>query len=546
MADLVADYVIVGGGLVGCVIASRLSQNDEEVILLEAGPDATGNPAARFFLSGLSLQGGELDYAYPSDPVATTANRVHHLSAGKALGGGTVINFGGWLRGDAADYDEWAEVAGDKRWSYKGLKPWFVKSEKFYDSGADPQEHGFDGPMYVTSIAAADEGQRKYPLRETVKDAWAELGVPHNVDRENSASVGVNEMHENSNKQGMRQPSNVVYPLDRAKVFTSTPVYRVIFDGTEAAGIKATGVELVDGRKVTARKQVIVSAGAYQTPKILMLSGIGPSTDLANHGIPLVHESPYVGQNLHDHYAIHLAFRVRDPSLGYAFGGASFPHDPAFLKGLPWDWIANKPLPGEILSKHQHETKPGWEKRNVYEVLTAYVVPGIPGIPIDGTHLATSTMLLLPTSRGSVTIRSNSPTDLPRVQPNYLSTQLDRDTLVHATRTTVKLLTATENLKQIVESESPPVKEGLEGLAPLTVDTSDEAILERLQRTGEQHQHSGGTAAMGKVVDGEGRVFGVTGLRIADASIIPVPLGGHPQATLYAMAEQLASMILAS
>ncbi|OTA60273.1 GMC oxidoreductase [Hypoxylon sp. EC38] len=538
MANLIADYVVVGGGLAGCVIASRLSESGKDVILLEAGPDPAGNPATKFFLSGLSLQGGELDYAYPSDPVATTANRVHHLSAGKALGGGTVINFGGWLRGDAADYDEWAEVAGDKRWSYEGLKPWFVKSETFYDSSADPREYGFEGPMYVTSIAATEGGRRKYPLRETVKNAWAELGVHHNVDRKNGASVGVNEMHENSDKNGERQPSNVVYPLNRVKVFTNAPVYRVTFDGT-----KATGAELIDGRKVIARNEVIVSAGAYQTPKILMLSGIGPSAGLAEHGIPLVHDSPHVGQNLHDHYAIHLAFRVRDPSLGYAFGSAGF-QNPAFLKGLPWDWIANQPLPEEIFSKNRQETKPGWEKRNIYEVLTAYVVPGIPGIPIDGTHIATSTMLLLPTSRGTVTIRSSSPTDLPRVQPNYLSTQLDRDALVHATRTTVKVLTATENLKPIVEGESPPVKEGLEGLTPLTVDTSDEVILERLQRTGEQHQHSGGTAAMGKVVDGEGKVLGVTGLRVADASIIPVPLGGHPQATLYAMAEQLASMIL--
>ncbi|KAH8163869.1 hypothetical protein CIB48_g4374 [Xylaria polymorpha] len=540
MADLTADYVVVGGGLAGCVVASRLSQNGKDVILLEAGPDPTGNPATAFFLTGLSLQGGELDYAYPSEPVPTTADRVHHLSAGKALGGGTVINFGGWLRGDAADYDEWAELAGDKRWSYDGLKPWFIKSEKYYDSGADPQEHGFDGPMYVTSVAGADDGQRKYPLRETVKKAWEELGISHNVDRKNGASAGLVEMHENADSKGMRQPSNVVYPLDKANVLTDAPVYRVTFDETK----KVTGVELVDGRKVTARKEVIVTAGAYQTPKILLLSGVGPSADLAEHGIQLIHESPHVGQNLHDHYAIHLAYRLRDPSLGYAFGSTGF-QNPAFFKGLPWDWIANHTLPNDIFSKHKNETKPDWDKRNVFEILTAYVVPGIPGIPIDGTHISTSTMLLLPTSRGTVTIRSSSPTDLPRVQPNYLSTQHDRDVLVHATRRTIQALTTTENLKGIVESEAPPVKDGLDGLTPLTADTSDEVILDRLQRTGEQHQHSGGTAAMGTVVDGEGKVFGVTGLRVADASIIPVPLGGHPQATLYAVAEQLASMILA-
>ncbi|KAF2970998.1 hypothetical protein GQX73_g2550 [Xylaria multiplex] len=536
MADCIADYIVVGGGLAGCVVASRLSQNDKDVILLEAGPDPAGNPATTSFLASLSLQGSELDYAYPTEPVPTTADRVHHLSAGKALGGGTVINYGGWIRGDAADYDEWAELVGDKRWSYQGLKPWFIKTEKFYDSSADPQEHGFDGPMCITSISGAEEGQRKYPLRDTVKKAWAEIGASHNVDRKNGASVGIIEMQENCDRKGMRQPSNVVYSLNKVNVFTNSPVHRITFDATNTA----TGVELVDGRKVTARKEVIISAGTYQTPKILMLSGVGPSAELKKHGIHLVHDSPSVGQNLHDHYAIHLAYRLRDPSLGYSFGSAGF-QNPAFSKGLPWDWVANQRLPEHVSSKHKLETRPGWEKRNVYEVLTAYIVPGTPGIPIDGSHICTSTMLLLPTSRGAVTIRSSSPTDLPCIKPNYLSTQHDRDALVHATRTTLKVLTASESLKAIVQSESPPIKEGLEGLVPLTVDTSDEVILDRLQRTGEQHHHSGGTAAMGKVVDEEGKVYGVTALRVIDASIIPVPLGGHPQTSLYAMAEQLAT-----
>ncbi|KAI1321949.1 GMC oxidoreductase [Xylariaceae sp. FL0255] len=541
MADLTADYIVVGGGLAGCVVASRLSQSDKKpkVILLEAGTDATGNPAAATFLSGLSLQWGELDYAYPSEPVAATAGRVHRMSAGKALGGGTLINYGGWLRGDAADYNEWADLVQDKRWSYDGLKPWFVKSENFYNPNADPKEHGFDGPMHVTAVSAAEGEQRQYPLRETVRKAWTELGVPVNADRKNGYSGDLVEIHENCDKNGMRQPANVVYPLDRVNVLTNTLVARVTFDGT-----KATGVELADGRKVTARIETIISAGAYQTPKILMLSGIGPPAELAKYGINLVHDSAYVGQNLHDHYAIHLAFRLRDPSLGYALGSPGFAN-PAFFKGLPWDWIANKRLSEDIASKHKNDTKLGWEKRNVYEVMTAYVVPGIPGIPVDGTHLATSTMLLLPTSRGTVGIRSGSPDDLPVIQPNYLATEHDKDALIQGVRTTVKLLTATKDLGAVVESESPPVKEGLEGLTALTVDASDEVILSRLEQTGEQHQHSGGTAAMGKVVDGEGKVLGVTGLRVADASIIPVPIGGHPQATLYAVAEQLAGMILA-
>ncbi|KAF2964296.1 hypothetical protein GQX73_g9284 [Xylaria multiplex] len=534
MGDLAADYIVVGGGLTGCPIASRLSQSNEkpEVILLEAGPDPSGNPAIAGFLSGLSLLGSELDYAYPSEPVVDTANRVHHLNAGKVLGGGSILNFGGWLRADAADYDQWAEAAGDKRWSYEGIKPWLSKTERFHDPRA--QDHGPDGPMHVTSISAAESGARRYPLRDTVKQAWAEIGVSINPGKDGS-TTGLTEMHENS-RNGLRQPSNVAYPLDGVKVFTNTVAYRVTFAGT-----RATGVELTDGRKITARKEVILCAGAYRTPQVLMLSGIGPSTILAEHGIPTVYESPQVGQNLHDHFAIYLAFRLRDPSLGYALGSAGF-QKPAFLNGFPWDWVASQPLPEDIITRN--EAGNNLKKRNFYEIITAYVPPGIPGIPIDGTHIATSTMLLLPTSRGTVSIRSGSPNDLPRIQPSYLSTPLDRDALVHATRETVRVITATEAMKPIVEGESPPSGNGLGSLTPLTADASDELIEERIRLTGTQHHHSGGTAAMGTVVNGEGKVLGVQGLRVGDASIIPVPLGGHPQSALYAMAEQLADMIV--
>lgn len=164
---------------------------------------------------------------------------------------------------------------------------------------------------------------------------------------------------------------------------------------------------------------------------------------------------------------------------------------------------------------------------------------------MDGTHIATSTMLLLPTSRGTVSLHpgSASANENPCIRPNYFSTELDRDTLVHAAGQTLRALLGTNSMGSIVESETPPSGPGLENLEPLTADASDEAIEERIRRTGTQHHHSGGTAAMDKVVDAEGRVLGVKGLRVADASIVPIPLSGHPQATLYAMAEQIASMI---
>ncbi|KAH7303667.1 hypothetical protein B0I35DRAFT_446387 [Stachybotrys elegans] len=533
MDNITADYVVVGGGLTGCVVASRLRQRNGQpsVILLEAGLDPSGNPAAAGLLGGLSLQGGELDYAYQSDPEPNTVNRVHTLNAGKVLGGGSILNYGGWLRADAADYNDWAEIVADHRWSYQGLKPWFRKTERYADPQADPDERGFDGAMHISPISASESGERKYPLREHTKRAWLELGVPENTRRKNGSTRGLAEMVENSHK-GMRQPAQASYPLDGVQILLQTLVQRVTFSGSVA-----TGVELADGCIISARKEVILCAGAYRTPQLLMLSGIGPRGLLSELGIAVRHDSPYVGQNLHDHFAIYLAFRLRDSTAGYAMGSSLW--NPGLCKTLPWDWVVSEPLPAELMSKHGIKAE---QERNLWEAITLYVPPGIPGIPIDGSHIATSTMLLRPTSRGKVSIRSNSISDPPRIEPNYLSTALDRDTLVHATRETLKAL-STGAMRPIIESETPPSGPGLDGLTPLTADAPDETIEERIRRTGMQHHHSGGTAAMGRVVDTEGNVIGVHQLRIADASIIPIPLGGHPQASLYAMAEQIDSFI---
>jgi choline dehydrogenase-like flavoprotein len=533
MADQAVDYIVVGGGLTGCLIASRLSQSDKKprVVLFEAGPDPSGNQAAASFLSGLSLIGGEYDYVYPSEPVADTANRKHVLSAGKVLGGGSILNMGGWLRADASDYDDWSGLVGDKRWSYEGLKPWLRKTENFHDPGADTDQHGFEGPMHVVPISMSASA-RKYALREPVREAWIELGASPNLRKKNGSIRGLTEMYENSRDE-MRQPSNTTYPLNAVEVFTDTVVHKVTFSGTDA-----TGVELADGRKFTARMEVIICAGAYCTPQILMLSGIGPSDILVKQEIPIVHESSHVGQNLHDHFALFLAFLLRDPSLGYAFGSTSW-QDPALFKGIPWDWVVSEPLPVEVVAKHD----PKMQDRNLYEVASLYIPAGLQGIPVDGTHICTSTMLLLPTSRGWVSIRSNKSNDAPYIQPSYFSTPLDRDALIYGVRQTLRSMLATSSMKEIIESESPPSGEGLD-LKPLTADSSDAEIEDRIRKTGTQHCHAGGTAAMGKVVDTEGRVLGVKGLRVADASIIPIPVGGHPQATLYPMAEQLASMII--
>lgn len=527
MAIDTADYIVVGAGLCGSVVAARLKESDPnlEVFLVEAGSDPVGVPNTETPLGGFSLLGTELDYGYKTTPQPHTAGRVHALAAGKALGGGTTINYGGWLRGDRADYDAWGTHVNDDRWSYEGVLPWMRKSEAYFDTSASAVHHGFHGLIHVRPVSA--DPSRTYPLREPIKDAWAELGVDYVKPDESNGSIrGLSEIHENS-RQGSRQMAHLCYDLKAVRVITEAPVSRVIFDDSGTA----IGVELADGRRFGARKEVVLSTGSYRTPQILMLSGVGPAAVLSEHHIPLVRANDAVGANLYDHYAVYFAFRLKDPSRGLALGAPQL-SDPAFFKGMPYDWVINECVPSATDPSRTH-----------LELFTAYSPLGFPGIPTDGAHIVACAMLLLPTSRGAVTLASASPSAHPLIDPNYCASAADRAALVHGSRRVLAAMIGTEAMAEYVEVEVPPSGEGIPRLAPLTLGSSDEEIEARIAGTGAQHHHSGGTASMGKVVDAEGKVMGVKGLRVVDASIIPVPLGGHPQATLYAMAEQIAEMM---
>lgn len=167
------DYIIVGGGLTGCALASHLSKRlgpSASILVLEAGPDPTSNPNSTSLGGGFALAGSELDWSYKTTPISSISNRVITLNAGKTLGGSSILNYGGWARGDTSDYDAWRRMLDDKRWSYDGLLPYFKRSEAFSDAGANPEQYGSNGPMKVTSISGSDP-KRKYPLREPLLKA---------------------------------------------------------------------------------------------------------------------------------------------------------------------------------------------------------------------------------------------------------------------------------------------------------------------------------------------------------------------------------------
>jgi choline dehydrogenase-like flavoprotein len=417
------------------------------------------------------------------------------------------------------------------------------RSERFNKAIADPQQHGLNGPIKVTSVSASDP-KRRYPLRETIRKAWAEAGVEQHVPPCSGRLAGLSEVLENWD-DGIRQPSNSAYGLAGVNIRTETAVQRVLFQFSPDQIPRAIGVVLADGRQIKAGKEIVLAAGALRSPQLLQLSGVGPATMLARHSIPLVHDAPEVGANLFDHFALFQIFRLKNPQRGLALGHPALA-GPEFEKGLPVDWVVNEALPTPLLQRALADDGDladaeglGQTGRTHVETLILYH-PLAGSVPVDGTLISTSVMLTLPTSRGMVGLASSSAADAPLIEPNYLSTSVDLAALVHGVRRLLQCLTCTTAGQGVVETE---VVLG-SGTKPLTAHSTYEEIEDRIRAVGSPHFHSAGTCALGSVLDAELRVKGVQGLRVVDSSIFPAPIGGHPQATLYGIAEQAAAMIV--
>ncbi len=509
------DYVIVGAGSAGCVLAARLTEDpDVSVCLIEAGPP--DNADELHLPAGVLAVGqSKYDWGLLSDPEPGLAGRQRYLPRGRTLGGSSSVNAMVYIRGHRADYDGWAAL-GHRGWAFDDVLPYFIRAED-NQRGAN-EWHGAGGPLAVS------ENRSRYETCGAFIAAAEQAGIPGNDDFNGPEQDGVG-WYQVTQRGGMRCSAAVAYlhpALGRPNltVETGAHVTRLLLDGGRAIGVEIDQREEL--REIRAEREVILSAGAYQSPQILLLSGIGPAADLELAHIPVVHELP-VGQGLQDHLATWITGTTSAPSLL----GAESEENLMLLQTE-----GRGPLTSNFAESGGFiRTREGLEAPDVQLHMIPVLFPeaGAGEILVDGWAL--SACVLRPTSRGFVKIRSRVPTAKPRILHNYIVSDEDRATMIAGVR-------------RCLEIVGQPALSALtnELVAPPSGD-DDASLLAYIERNSTTLYHPVGTCAMGRVVDDELRVLGLESLRVIDASVMPTLVRGNTNAPTIMIAERAADLI---
>ena len=520
------DYIVVGGGTAGCMLAARLSEDPSvTVCLIEAGGSGkcwyVDVPAAIL----LAQRSESLTWRFQTEPQLQLNGRRIGVPRGKGLGGSSLINGMVYFRGHPRDYDDWSN-SGATGWSYREVLPYFCKSENNEDFG-DTIYHGRGGPMNVRSVRGPN------PLNRSFFTALAGLGYPARQDLNGADSEGTS-LRQLSIRGGTRETtaSALLYPAMGRRnltVLTDIRVTRVVLEGRRAVGVEA------GQRIVRARREVVLAAGAIQSPQLLLLSGIGDSEHLAEVGVPLRHHLPGVGRNLHDHVAspVHMSMTH---TASYGLSWRTIPRNLRVL--AQYAVFRSGPLSNNVFESAAFvKSQPGLDRPDLQLVLQTAKRPR-PSVPFPLGHgFAISPVGLYPRSRGRLTLASADPLAAPRIDPNLLSDPADVQPLLRGIRLARQIFASTAFAEYDASETSPG--EAVQ---------SDAALIDYVRAQAYTVHHPVSTCRMGTdsnaVVDPQLRVVGLEGLRVADASVFPAIIGGNTNAAVVMIAEKAADLIL--
>ncbi|WHZ11394.1 MAG: Oxidoreductase, GMC family [Burkholderiaceae bacterium] len=527
MTDQTFDHVVVGAGSAGCVLAKRLVQAGRSVLLLEAGP-ADDTPFVRMPATFVRVIGTERTWPYETEPQPAAAGRKLYVPQGRTLGGGSSVNAMVYIRGCSADYDGWA-ASGCAGWGWDDVLPVFKRAEA--NQRLSEPWHGTEGPLRVSDTPF------RHPLSLAFVKAAQEVGLAYNDDFNGAQQAGVG-FYQTTTFNGQRGSTAATYLAavrhdPRLSVLTGAQALRVLIEDGQAVGVvyrQGSAGEV----SVRARSEVILCAGALATPKLLMLSGIGPGEQLQALGIAPRQALAGVGANFHDHLEVGVYGRAREAIslLGNDKGLRALRH------GLQWNLFRTGLLTSNVVESGGFVDTQGQGRPDLQFHVLPTLVGDVDREPLPGHGITINPCFLQPRSRGTVKLRSSDPLAPILFDGGYLSAQADVDTLVRGVKLARRILRA-PSLQKLISGE----------LEPSPDESLDDAALESyVRRRAKTVYHPVGTCRMGTgeaaVVDPALRVRGVGRLRVADASVMPSIVSGNTNAPTIMIAERCADFVL--